>query len=83
MFSHIARCDAAHNLGKRQAAALAALPHAAQQRPQELALIRQPLLIPLCLQAPTEATLSRTGAGPSAHGKRMSQVKTAPATKVA
>ncbi len=67
MPAHFARGDAAHDLGKRQAAALAALAHAAEQRAQQLALVRQPLLVALGLQAPAEAALR---AQPSGLGAR-------------
>lgn len=65
--AHFARGDAAHNLGERQAAALAALAHAAEQRAQQLALVRQPLLVALGLEPPAEAALR---AQPSGLGAR-------------
>ena len=55
--AHFAGGDAAHDLGQREAALVAALAHATQQRPEQLALLRQAPLVLLGGQAAAEATL--------------------------
>lgn len=45
--AHITRCNAAHNLGECEAAAVTPLAHTSQQRPQQPALGVEPLLIVL------------------------------------
>jgi hypothetical protein len=73
VLADLARCDATHNLGQRQAAAIAPLAHAAQQGAQHAALICQTFLIVLGGQPATEAALQvRLPVGQHHHARILS-----------